>query len=41
MDNYSIHMAKELKNIYKENKLKIITNVPYFSELNGIEFLFN
>lgn len=41
MDNCSIHMTKALKEFYKENKLKIMTIVPYSSEFNGVEFLFN
>lgn len=41
MDNCSIHMTKDLKEFYKENKLKIMTIVPYSSEFNGVEFLFN
>ena len=37
MDNYSIHLIKQLKNFYKEKKLKILTIVPYQSEFNGVE----
>ena len=38
MDNFSIHLTTELKNFYKEKKMKILTIVPYSSMFNGIEF---
>ena len=38
MDNASYHKTKEVIKVYLENKLKIITNIPYQSEFNGIEF---
>ena len=41
MDNFSIHLTTELKNFYKEKKMKILTIVPYSSMFNGIEFFFN
>jgi transposase len=41
MDNCSIHLTKDLIDFYKENKLKILTIVPYASELNAIEIFFN
>ena len=40
MDNASYHKTKEVIKVYLENKLKIITNIPYQSEFNGIEFFF-
>lgn len=39
-DNATCHKAKSIKKICKENKLKILTNIPYKSEFNGIEFFF-
>ena len=41
MDNCSIRLTKDLINFYKENKMKILTIVPYASELNAIEIFFN
>ena len=41
MDNCTIHLTKVLIDFYKENKLKILTIVPYGSELNAIELVFN
>ena len=41
MDNCSIHLTKKLRDFYNENKLKILTIVPYLSQFNGIEFFFN
>jgi len=40
LDNASYHKTKEVIKVYHENKLKIITNIPYQSEFNGIEFFF-
>lgn len=40
MDNCTIHLNKALLDFYKKNKLKIITIVPYFSELNSVELCF-
>ena len=40
MDNCSIHLTKKLIDYYKKNNLKIITIVPYFSELNSVEISF-
>ncbi len=39
-DNAACHKTKSIKNICKENKLKVLTNIPYKSESNGIEFFF-
>lgn len=41
MDNCSIHLTKQLKDFYSSEKLKILTIVPYFSELNAVEIVFN
>ena len=41
MDNCTIHLTKELKEFYKDNKMKVLTIVPYNSEFNGVEFFFN
>lgn len=41
MDNCSIHLTKKLKDFYSLNKLKILTIVPYFSQLNSVEVFFN
>ena len=41
MDNCSIHLTKELLDFYKVKKLKILTIVPYFSQLNSVELMFN
>lgn len=41
MDNCTIHLTNELRELYSDNKLKIMTIVPNASELNAIEFLFN
>ena len=41
MDNCSIHLTKELLDFYKVKKLKILTIIPYFSQLNSVELMFN
>ncbi len=41
MDNCTIHLTKELREFYKDNKMKVLTIVPYNSEFNGVEFFFN
>ena len=38
MDNCSIYMTKKLKDIYRDNKLKIVTIFSYSSDFNGVEF---
>ena len=40
LDNASYHKTKEIIKVYHENKLKIITNIPYQSEFNGQEYFF-
>ena len=40
LDNCSIHLTKSLFNFYENNKLKLITIVPFFSQLNSIELNF-
>ena len=39
-DNASCHKTKKIRQICQENKLKVLTNVPYKSEYNSIEYLF-
>lgn len=39
-DNCSIHLTKTLLNYYEKNKLKVITIVPFYSQLNSIELNF-
>ena len=39
-DNTRFHKTKELKNFYKNNKLKIITNVPYENSFDSVELYF-
>ena len=39
-DNTRFHKTKELKNFYKNKKLKIITNVPYESSFDSVELYF-
>lgn len=41
MDNCTIHMTKKLKELYRENKLKVLTIVPYSSDFNAVEYVFN
>ena len=41
MDNCSIHHTKELRDFYTNNKLKILKIVPYASDFNSVEFVFN
>lgn len=40
MDNCTIHLTKKLTDFYKEKNLKIMTIVPYNSELNSVELCF-
>ena len=39
-DNARFHKTKKFKNFYKNNKLKIITNVPYESSFDSVELSF-
>jgi hypothetical protein len=39
-DNATCHKAKNIIKIYKKKNLKILTNIPYKSEYNGIEYCF-
>ena len=40
MDNASYHVNSEIKNFLIKNKLKILTNCPYYSTFNAIEYEF-
>jgi len=40
MDNATYHVNESIKDFLIENKIKTITNCPYFSHFNGIEFEF-
>lgn len=40
MDNAKCHIAKSTKKYMIDKHLKVLTNVPYFSEFNAIEYLF-
>ena len=40
MDNCTIHLHPKLKDFYKEKRMKILTIVPYASQLNGVELVF-
>lgn len=40
MDNCTIHLHQKLKDFYKEKRMKILTIVPYASQLNGVELVF-
>lgn len=39
-DNASYHVTKEIKSFLLKNKMKAFTNCPYYSNFNGIEYLF-
>ena len=39
-DNAICHKAKSIIKLYIQQKLKILTNIPYKSEYNGIEYCF-
>ena len=39
-DNAKCHIAKTTKKFLIEKNLKVLTNIPYYSDFNGIEFLF-
>lgn len=39
-DNATIHKTKNMINLYKKSNLKILTNIPYKSEFNAIEYCF-
>ena len=40
MDNCTIHLHQKLKDFYKEKRMKILTIVPYASQLNAVELVF-
>ena len=40
MDNLSVHLAKNIKDLFKNNKLKVLYTVPYESVFNPIELGF-
>ena len=40
MDNAKNHVRKKIKKYAIKNKLKILTNIPYYSIFNGIEYVF-
>ena len=40
LDNASYHKTKEIIKKFNQYKFKVITNIPYKSEFNGIEFFF-
>ena len=40
LDNAKVHKTNEIINKYKEKNLKILTNIPYKSNYNGIEYCF-
>lgn len=40
LDNCTCHLTKELFNIYKNYKLKVLFNVPYLSNFNMVEKVF-
>ena len=39
-DNAKCHIAKSTKKYLMKRNIKILTNIPYYSEFNAIEFLF-
>lgn len=39
-DNAKCHISKSVKKFALENKLKILTNIPYYSVFNAIEYVF-
>ena len=39
-DNVTIHKTKDMVKLYKNKGLKILTNIPYKSEFNAIEYCF-
>ena len=41
MDNARIHHAKIVKETIKNNKLKVIYGIPYYSKYNPIEYIFS
>ena len=40
MDNAKSHISKKIKKYSINNKLKILTKIPYYSIFNGIEYVF-
>ena len=40
IDNAKYHKTEKLLKYYKTQKLKILTNIPYKSNFNGIELIF-
>ena len=40
-DNASYHVTNEIKNLLVNNKMKSITNCPYYSYFNRIEYVFH
>ena len=40
-DNSSIHVGKEVMQYIKQYKVKVIRNIPYEPEFNGIEVCFS
>ena len=40
MDNAKCHISKKTKKFCLKNNLKIMTNIPYYSMFNGIEYVF-
>ena len=40
MDNATYHVNENIKKLLIENKIKTITNCPYFSHFNIIEIQF-
>lgn len=40
MDNAKYHLHKQVKKFVLNHKLKILTNCPYLSKFNGIEYVF-
>ena len=39
-DNAKCHISKSVKKFALENKLKILTNIPYYSVFDAIEYVF-
>ena len=39
-DNAKCHIAKLIKKFVLDKKLKVLTNIPYYSIFNGIEYVF-
>ena len=40
IDNAAYHLTDDVKKLLLDNKMKVLTNCPYYSSFNGIEYIF-